>query len=305
MITKMKKIYILMILATALCACEKRELDIPQLEITLPKTTYAVNEPVIFTLDGDADLINFYAGTPGSEFRYRERLTATGTPVISFTTARSVAFPTGADYTFKVLASSDFNGYLTTENIQNATWTDLTSRGTLSRVTTDVQFGTIDLSDIVKPGKPFYIAFKALYTKSAIIQPTWTVKNVSVDVQTEAGPPVKKANVRNMANLTWAAWSVLNPDRVWATPTTAQLQMPGAVANADDNEDWLISQSLDFTTVNRDMGVAVKTSPKLKLNSYTYTGYTTPGTYTVTFEIMNVNRFGDKSFTKEFVITVQ
>jgi hypothetical protein len=301
----MKNLFILIILVTALSACEKRELELPELEITLPKTVYAVNEPVVFTLDGDADYINFYSGVQGSEYQHRERLAANGKPVISMTTNRNPAFPTGVDNTLKILSSTDFNGIVTTENIDAATWTDLTARGNLSRLASDVQFGTIDLSDVVQPGKRIYLAFKYSAPKSTAAQVTWTIKNVSVDIQTEDGPPAKKANVRNMNNLTWASWNILNPVRNWAAPTPAQLQMTGALANEDANEDWLISQALDFSTISRDFGVAVKTNPKLRLTSYTFAGFTAAGTYTVTFEVMNVNRFGDKRFTKEFVITVQ
>ena len=294
-----------MTLAIALIACEKREVDEPTLDITVPKTTFAINEPIVFSITGEADLVTFYSGTQGNEFKNRERLTATGTPQLSFTTNRAPAFPTGVDNSLKVLASTDFNGLLTSESIAAATWTDLTSRGALSQLNSDQPFGTIDLSDVVKDGKRVYIAFKAEALKSTTAQPTWLIKNVTVDLQTEMGPPVRKANIRNMRNLTWGSWSVLNPTYVWAAPLATQLQMTGAPANADDNEDWMISQALDFKTVARDLGVSVKTTPKTKLTSYTHNGYTVAGTYSATFEVINVNRFGDKSYLKEFVITVQ
>lgn len=300
----MKKIYLFFILAAALAACEKREVDEPSLEIMLPKTTYAVNDTLNFTMEGDADLVTFYSGQQGSEFKYRERLEAQGTPQLSFTTNRNPAFPTGVDNTLKVLASTDFNGLLTTEAIQAATWTDLTSRGALSRLNSDQPFGSIDLTDVAASGKPVYFAFKTAAPKSATAQPTWVIKGVSVDLVTEVGPPQKKANIKNMTTLSFGTWSVLNPLYTWAAPTTAQLQSNGAAANQDDNEDWVISQAVNLKTVARDLGTSIKTTPKTKLNKFQFI-YTAAGTYTAVFEVMNVNRFGNKSVLKEFVITIK
>lgn len=301
----MKKIYFLLLFSTVFYACEKKEVPDPSLEISLKKTTYAVNEPIEFQFKGTADLITFYSGQPGKEFQLRERIKVDGTPQMNFTSYRQPALAAGTtDNSLRILTSTNFRGVYSPDYIASAKWTDITNRATLSTGTNGTPSGTIDLSDVSTQDSLVYIAFKYAASKSTAAQPSWTINALSIDNVVEVGPPVKKVNVKTIANLTWNAVDILNPDKLWSNPTSTALALVGAPANAEDNEDWLISQPVDLKRVPRDLGVSIKTNPKLKLSSYGFT-YPAAGKYKVTFEVVNVNKYETKTTLKEFEITVE
>jgi len=100
------------------------------------------------------------------------------------------------------------------------------------------------------------------------------------------------------------AIDVLNNTKSW-TSTTTQIQMAGGAIGTDDNEDWIISKPLSLNRIQRSLGISVRSNPTALQTSYTFPGYTTPGTYTVTFEAINANRWDSKKIIKEFTITVQ
>jgi hypothetical protein len=299
----MKKIYILGLLLTGLYACEKREVPEPDLGISVEKTTYAVGEPVVFKFDGTSDLLTFYSGEAGKEFKNRERVKVDGNVRMNFTSFRQPAF-SGPDTTLRIFASTNFKGIYNPDQINAAKWTEITSRATLSTGTDNTPSGFIDLSDLTPQDSALYLAFRysaAMNTTAA--QPNWTIKSLNIENVISAGPPEQKITVRTIANLSWASVSFMNLDNNWTSSTT-QLQFIGGAVNTERNLDWIVSQPIDLKRVARDVGVSIKTDPKLKLNTYSI-AYTKAGTYTATFEVLNVNKYDSKAVLKEFVITVE
>lgn len=278
-------------------SCNKQDISSPDFDVTINKTTYAIGEPVTFSFTGDADIISFYSGIAGSDYKNRDRFRVDGKPQIQFTSYYQASTQTG---TLLLLVSKDFNGTYDAENVQKATWTDLTSRATLSTGSDNTPSGVIDLSDIQTPDVPVYIAFKYISSKASA-QPTWTVKNIFIDNKLEDGSLV---SIANTANLTWGAVSVLNPGKIW-TYSTTQIQFIGSASGTDDNEDWLITKPLQLDRVQRSFGINVKGKPTTKQTSYTFAGYAAAGTYTITFEAINANKWDKKITVKEFTITVQ
>jgi hypothetical protein len=134
-----------------------------------------------------------------------------------------------------------------------------------------------------------------------VSQPTWTIKNVVVNNRLEDNSVVE---IANSSNLSWGAIDVLNNTKSWTSGTT-QIQIAGGAIGTDDNEDWIISKPLSLNRIQRSLGTSVKSNPTALQTTYGFIGYTTPGTYTVTFEAINANRWHTKKVVKEFTITVQ
>lgn len=275
----------------------KKEVDEPEFDITFDQKVYAVNQPIVFNISGGADLITFYSGEPGKEYKYRERFRVDGKSTMQFTSYRQ---NTDQPNSLSLLVSSDFSGIYDVENIQKATWTDLTSRATLSSGADNTPSGTIDLSDIQKPETPVYFAFKYVAKQGAVAQPTWTIKNIVINTTEADGTLVPVATT---ANLTWGAVNVTG-SQTWNNSVT-QSQFVGGGVNVADNEDWAITKSLQLDRVQRSFGVNVKSNPTSKIKEYEFAGFTAAGTYVVTFEATNSDIDNIKRSIKEFTITVK
>lgn len=282
-------------------SCKKPVILTPDFDVTVSKTTFKVNEPVIFDFTGTADVVTFYSGVTGAEYKYKDRLTVTGKPQIQFTSfLQSTSTQTN---TLSLLVSNDFSGTYDVDNIQKAKWTAITSRATLSTGIDNTPSGIIDLTDLQVPVGYVYIAFRYTAKKDAVMaQPTWTIKNIAIDNKLADGTNVSVATI---ANLNWGIVDVLNPANKWASSTSA-LTFTGGAVNLDDNEDWIISQPLQLDRVQRTFGKSIKPSPTTTLTRYIFPGFAAAGTYTMSFEALNANRWGaPEIIVKEFTITVQ
>lgn len=304
---KLKKMKLLLFYISVLlcfCSCKKSFTSVtaPSFDVSVDSTTFNVNDPVTFHFTGDADIITFFSGASGSEYEYKNRNMVQGTPQMQFTSYRQFGTPDGLpDTTLKLMVSTDFKNVFDVETLQAAHWTDISNRATFSTGTDNTPSGTIDLSDFNKKDTPVYIAFKYHDFKSAVSQRTWTVKNILIQNKLADNSLI---SVATSANIAWGALNVLNSSKVW-TFTTAQIQMAGGAIGTDDNEDWIISQPIFFNRVTPAVGVSIRNNPVAVLHDYTFAGYKTPGTYKVTFEAINANKWDNKQIIKELTITVK
>jgi len=295
--------YCLAILITALIisSCKKQKIETPNFNVTLDKTTYAVHEPITFNFTGTADVVTFFSGDAGAEYQYKDRTTANGKPQLQFTSYLQAGTSTQTN-TLSLLISKDFTGSYDIDNLQKATWTDITSRATLSTGTDNTPSGVIDLTDQLSPNVPVYIAFRYTAKKdAAAAQPKWTIKNIAIDNKAADSTTV---SIATQSKLSWGSLSVLNSANLWSYNSTA-LTFTGGAANADDNEDWVISQPIQLDRAPRDFGKSIKPSATTRLVTYTFAGYSQPGTYTASFEAINANKWDEKTILKQFTITVQ
>jgi hypothetical protein len=295
--------YCLAIVMIALigASCRKQDVDSPDFDVKLDSTTYAVGEPITFEFTGTADVVTFFSGQKGSEYQYKDRITATGTPRLQFETWLQAGASTQTN-TLSLLVSKDFTGNYDIENLQNASWTDITSRATLSTGDDNTPSGIIDLTDQMEPNVPIYIAFRYTAAKdAAAAQPKWTVKNIAIDNVAKDGTTIP---IAAQDNLNWGSLSVLNSANIWSFNTTA-LTFTGGGVNAEANEDWVISQPIQLDRAPRDLGKSIKPSPTTRLVTYTFDGYNEPGTYIATFEAINASKWDEKKVVKQFTITVQ
>lgn len=295
--------YYLAVAATALImtSCKKQKIETPNFDVSVAKTSFAVNEPITFTFSGTADIVSFYSGVAGSEYRYKNRTTVDGKPQLQFTSYRSGA-STQAN-TMSLLISKDFDNTFNIDDLQKATWTDITSKATLSTGADNTASGVIDLSDqLSSDNAPVFLAFRYTAKKdAAVAQPTWAIKALSV---TNVAADGTVTPIAAQSTMSWGSINVLNSGNLWGGTTTSSLSFTGGAINADDNEDWIISMPLQLNRAQATVAANIKPSPTTRLITYTYPGYTAAGTYTATFEAINANKWDNKSTVKQFTFTV-
>ncbi|KAI9432247.1 hypothetical protein F5148DRAFT_1295811 [Russula earlei] len=262
--------------------------------VTVQKTAQALGDTAVFSFTGNPDVITFYSGEVGKRYQYRNRTAAVGTPILSFGTKRENGTQANS---LSVLISSDFAGAAgadtatTLSNLSKGTWTDLTSRTTLS--TGAYIVSNIDLSDVATQGKPIYLAFK--YNGYAgSIQNKWTISNFSITNNLSDATSYTIANFNNGGSVYtnygvstyspgFVATRVLN-NYYWVVGT-GTLVITGATsaASAAPAEAWTIVGPIDLRKVTPDLGVVVKTVSQSSGGlTYLYK-YPTTGSYNATF----------------------
>lgn len=152
----------------AMVSCKKNLVikNAPDLIVSVDATTtYKAGTPVIFNLEGDADVISFYSGEIFRDYAFREgrEVDVAGQGFnLAFRSAVAPGTPAGTQANqFSLLASTNFSGnYNDLASVKAATWTDITDRFTLGTSATFVASGTQDISDLLVAGKPIYFALK-------------------------------------------------------------------------------------------------------------------------------------------------
>lgn len=278
-------------------SCTKRdEIKTPAFDVTTSSTTYKVGDTITFNFSGDPQNIVFWPGTQGRVYEYRDRLFTVGNKLlVKFNTYQQF----GVRNNLTVLVSNNFNGTYDTTNVKAATWTDITSRVTLSQGADQVQSGTVDMSEFTDGNKSATIAFRYI-TTSIMTQNRWVIRTFNADKQAPDGTLTPMA-VMSTAN--WKAVSFQNPAAVWSI-TSAQLLLQGSANALDD--DWVLSMSFNPNTASPDKGIPIK-NITTNLSKYAAVGiFTTPGTYKVVFEATNASYANDKveSALKEITLTI-
>lgn len=170
--------------------------EAPHLEVTTAKTTYKVGEEVIFNIQGDPRILNFFSGEFGNDYDYiGGRIIPPGQTLFSFDLRYQTPANEGA--TISVLASTDFSGDRNSfEDVDAATWTDITDRCHINYTSNGrANSGKVDVSDLMIEGLPMYFAFKYVFdpevgTPGAIV---W-IWDVVVESTTILGTTVLSGN---------------------------------------------------------------------------------------------------------------
>ncbi len=193
---KMKFKYYTMLLAVLLMASCSKKLDVggaPDLMVSTESGTYKAGEEITFRFEGHADLISFYSGEDFNDYDFKDgRVVDVAAAGVNLEFNSSVQLGEQEDQ-LSVWASTDFNGNDDLASVQAATWTNITDRFVLGNSATLVSSTIQSVSDLIAPGKPFYIAFKYL-TKPQVangFSRTWYVESFSVtSAQELAGAPI-------------------------------------------------------------------------------------------------------------------
>ena len=283
---------------TAFASCSKN-LSIKPLsfEVTTSSTTYHVGDTVHFNFTGNPDIISFYSGESGHNYDNRNRTSLDGLSQLQFTSYAQY----GAQLnTLQLMISNDFTGTYDSAHIYQGTWTDITSRATLSTGADNTASGIVDLSDFLAQKKPIFFAYKYTGTFGST-QKTWTIKNFALNL---LRPDNTVVSVANIANVGWKQVSIKNSAKVWTfTNPLTSLSIAGGDATSADNEDWAITSLLYLNSVAPDVAVPIKNITQI-VNSYDYV-FSTPGTYKVVFLAVNATADAQQGTMKEIDLTIQ
>ena len=289
---------------TCLLACEKEKVDTPEFNVSVERQSYKVNDTVQFKISGRPDFITFYSGEDGNNYDYITRTEAEGTSFFSFSSKTTSGSIPKQSNTLKLQYSVDFNGLYDAENVNKASWTDITNRAILTAGVVTTPSGNIDISDL-RGNKGIHFAFKYTAEKSAtLVQPTWVITNFIVDNYSPDG--IKMPLVTNTNGGGWVSVGVVNaqntPSVKWTVSSGGLTLNEGAV-NADPVEQWVISKRINLSSVLPDKGVAIKTlNSDLDVHPHIYTK---TGTYKVVFVAKNSNIYGEKEVIKQIIIDVK
>jgi hypothetical protein len=292
-------------------------------------TVFSAKDTVLFHFTGDPNIITFYSGEVGKRYNYANRISAPGDPQLQFNSILAAGTQPGSlsllvSTNFKGVATNTIYGVLTRDtattnaNIAAATWTDITSRATLSTgAATSVPSGIVDLADQSK-GKPVYIAFK--YTATAgSIQNKWTISALTLNNVLADGTTYTIANlaapttaITNYGNISYGpGWAVsYNPAKdtnnyAWIYTAGTSLVITGAATAALATapvEAWAIIGPIDLTKVTPDAGLGIK-DISAALSSYSYI-YTAAGNYNAVFVASNNTTSGTNATVTKIALTI-
>ncbi|MEO6522495.1 MAG: DUF5017 domain-containing protein [Mucilaginibacter sp.] len=288
---------LLIALFATIFGCKKLGVSAPDLTVTTNKTVYTAGDTVHFKFSGQAGNIVFYSGEPGSNYANKDRDTADGIPQLQFTSTMTVGTQTN---TLTLLATNDLAA-IDSAHVVTANWTDITSRAKLSAGTA-LASGVIDLSDFKNSIKPLYLAFRYTGLKNTSAQRKWVISTFDVN---NVLPDGSNGTISNIATAYWSAFNVKGPLVAWVIPATVTniTITGGAVANSDENEDWIVTKPLILNKIVPDAGVSIQNIGGNALTGYDYI-FSSPGKYKVTFVAFNNSRDDQKSVIKELEIMV-
>lgn len=152
----------------AMISCQKKLIvkDAPDFSVSVDATTtYQAGTPIVFNLQGSADVISFYSGEIFRDYTFKDgrEIDIAGHGLnLNFNSAVAPGTPAGTQNNqFSILASTDFSGsYDDLASVKSATWTNITDRFTLGSSTAFTPSGRKDISDLLVAGKPIYFALK-------------------------------------------------------------------------------------------------------------------------------------------------
>jgi hypothetical protein len=319
----------LMFLAS--CEAGLPEVATPDFNVSTQSATYKAGQLVTFNITGDAHTVSFYSGEPLKEYAYRNgRLVDAGNSgaKLSFTSALSggsqgtiPASPiliTNAPPQLRVLASTDYNGKYDFASLGSAIWTDITSRFNFGTTAAFQPSGSVDISDVLVPGKPLYIAYKYTTLPQAT---NGTARNYQIESFTlNSNKDIGTADMPvtpTITNLLGAGFRIIDQNPVSAPArsiiTTTRISLLGNLydsvndpGNDPQSENWAISRAINTSSFDLGIDKAVPIREQVSasaLISHTYT-YAKPGTYTATFVASNLTKNDRKEVVKEITITI-
>jgi len=309
---KNRKYLLGLVVLPFLAFCTKDNVADPVFDVAVAKREYKVNDTVTFNFSGNADLITFYSGEKGSEYRYKDRTAMEGGKKELQIETR-VTYGTQKD-NLKLMASTDFKGVYDSVAVKNATWTDITSKFKLSEgagLGPIVSSGKVDISDVVVSGKPLFLAFRYFATGTPPPATTTTQRGwrISAFNFTIKYPDVAETSLATLTNAGWTPVNFRDGIDVAGTGKSKWIftNLP-AMINYDpkgslvESEAWAITKAFLPDNTAPDKGVPIK-EYSLRGDSYNYI-FKKKGVYKVTFLASNVNYNGQKSIVKELEITI-
>ncbi|MET3878693.1 DUF5017 domain-containing protein [Chitinophaga sp. OAE865] len=333
----MRSIIFYFLAAVMLSGCHPDEATMPDFDVHTDQLAYAAGDSITFHLSGNAGAIVFYSGEPGKAYENRNRKSMPGVEKLVFQTSmqQGPVPPKPCPDSLLLLISTNLEGY-DAEHINKATWTNITGRNSKWPKSLSTGFTTsdsIDISDFNKADK-VNIAFRVLNKKTGLTpQRKWVIQSFSLYnylpdssstplfttfsntgwVQasllndSEPGTAENKYTGFNAWNVgTWnisAADSARNSNGIPIRTGYPVTFNPGTNVNNEDNDDWLITSSVDLKTTRPDVGVVIQNEVALRSAIYKY-AFKKAGTYQVTFVATNNSLKDSKSQIKQLTLKI-
>ncbi len=317
----MKKnlIYIMSIMLVAAACDDDYAIRQPSLEVSAPSVV-KVGQKVEFTLSGEQDVLAFWSGEAGSEYKYKEQdRIGAGDTRMSFSTTTSsgsAGYPNPAS--LPLSWSSDFSGEYTLEAMNAATWHDISSEFDWPKdVGETIPAGELNLNDILpSDGTPVYFRFyyhvaawdAASNGGAGNGRTQWNIQGLSIFCDTPAG----EYTAYDMFDQRWqlilgAGCETIPEANLPALPATSErLLFRSQFKPAVDLHIWAVSGAIirpGEVNLGRDKGMGIKTLADPQMRKFWYT-YSEPGEYTVTFVGVNAGAQGRKEVVREVKLKV-
>lgn len=296
---------LLMALVAGLAACDEvADIQSPgDFNLQADKDRITASDSTLnFTFEGKPDYLVFFSGEKGHKYINRNRgKIEVSSAVLNFGAAINYGLYDSSNPSVKLKISTDFNGK--TEDIEKATWTDISSHFTWPAAKngafTPTPSGNMDLREYI--GQPFHLAFY-YYEENDGKQSfnTWSLPQLNVDVESEIDGHIAVANIYNVEY----KFIKISGSVVYNAGAN---RIQGGAASTNTNEAWLVTRKMDATSVSPDTGVSLKEFTDSR-GSYSYTypySQMEPGTYTITFVARNANIHDSKEVVRELTFTVE
>lgn len=300
----MKKLLYITFLGILCGGCKKEEVKVPNFNVELVGEAVA-NSPVDFKLYGNPNVISFYSGEVLNDYNFIDgRVVEKGDLTVSFNSSVNYG---SQENQLTVLASTDFDGKYTVDDVNAATWIDITSRYTLatgaSFLPTDA-----DLTDLAVDGKLIYIAFKytTLPQTNNGSGRTWRIQNFVANSKTSIGE-VQLADYGGAEFNLVQDGAVIDAGRSSLSSTTITLRSNTSTAGKDITTfTWAISKGFDVGSkdLGPDLSISVKGYVDTTPLTFSHT-YPKAGTYTATFVAANSTIYGEKKVVKSVEVVVK
>ena len=313
----MKKIIVKLFTLAVLTACNADYIvDNPEFTVSGPLTVKAGQE-VVFNLTGNPNIITFYSGENGNSYEYanQDRIGALDVQMTFMTTTSSGTQGAPNPARLPLYYSTDFSGNYTVEDVNKATWVEITDRFTMPDDTgmSSVPSGAASITDIFpENGEPVYLMYSYHLEKYDAVKlngrTQWQIKDLTISGVADGGS-------QKLYDIKSSNWQF-----VYGPGTENNLEqfpeLPGSSARilfrfdfrpASDMQLWAVSGPLvrpENSNLGPDRGVGIKAFADPTLRSYKYT-YTTPGEYTATFVGANVNASGREETIQNINIKVE
>lgn len=320
----MRRLYILIMVSFLLASCDKNILEVAEPELAIlneEEITISSGESVVFRLRGKADLLSFYSGEVYSDYQFRE-----GRKVNTQNAEASLSFRTAVELgnqrnQLTVLLSKNFSGnYTSIEQLNQATWIDITSRFTLATNSTFTNSGTVSIADLVGGSEPFYLAYryKTLPQNINGSGQRWLIENIAISSS-------EQINGQNLShyNLYEAGFRLIDqfpinaPSLALITPTRLTMRANNFISTSSpdydpanpfadpETEHWFVSTRMITNEI--DLGPDYAIPIKGVNNSFPAEfahQYNRPGTYEAYFVATNNSIKGRREKIEKVTVKV-
>jgi len=309
----MKKYLILMSVLFVVMSCrDSYEITEPHLDVWTDKVVYKVGDTIIFHIEGSPDMINFYPGHYGKEYRYQdvERIYEY-MPTLGF---RAAKFAGNNEDCAELLYTTEFNENYDYTNVSAVNWINISDRFDIPPIDgTSANFsdaGTVDVTDIFEEGKPVYFAWYCK-TNEASQRTRFQVADFNLKGIATNEPDISGILVSQAAM--GFQWS-LNPEAAAQTSnlpsiTNSLIYWNGIFDNTAGllKEGYAVSGPItlpDQMNLGKDYPIVVKGMQMENMTEYTY-AFEEAGEFEVTFVGFNVNFEGKKEVVKTIKLTIE